>query len=69
MCHTVHSCSAWDWIECAGLVAACAVACIDPLDGICEVCLGVSYDQCVSCIGLTSDINALVTLQGDPHSA
>ncbi len=45
------SCSFIDWLKCAGAVAACAAACVDPLDGICESCLaGLGVPQCLKCV-------------------
>ena len=68
--HTVKSdgCSALDYIECGGLVAACAVSCVDPADGVCEACLGTAYSKCVGCVTLTNKINA-VHVQTAPGNA
>ena len=59
-----ESCSFGDDISCAGLVALCSAACIDPLDGICEACFGGAYAKCVGCISLTSKVNIMKTASG-----
>ncbi|CAB3988072.1 Hypothetical predicted protein [Paramuricea clavata] len=51
----VNGCSPLQWLECAGIVAACAVACADPEDPLCRECLGPMYDVCVGCLSLDVD--------------
>ena len=59
-----ESCDTLDYIECGGLVAACAVSCVDPADGVCEACLGSAYSKCVGCINLSTKINTIKVLSG-----
>ena len=38
-----------DKVECGLVIAGCAVACSDPLEPACAVCLGPLYDACKDC--------------------
>ena len=38
-----------DQVECGLVIGACAVACSDPIEPACAVCLGPLYDACKDC--------------------
>jgi hypothetical protein len=40
---------ACDKVECGLVIGGCVVACADPLEPACAVCLGPLYDACKDC--------------------
>jgi hypothetical protein len=42
-------CDVFDWIECAGIVAACIPACSTGVPQ-CIACMGAAYDKCKDCL-------------------
>ncbi len=47
---TPSGCSAWDWIKCGAIVAACAAACVITEGEACIECMGPSYESCKDCL-------------------
>ena len=66
---TLASCSAWDWLKCATVVAQCVSTC--EANGIssqqCISCFGNLYDKCIGCISLQTALQSVGLLQGTGH--
>ena len=52
----VQSCSAMQWLKCAGVVAKCAAECIQGvMSQTCISCLGDSYNECKGCFSVIKE--------------
>ncbi|CAB4018227.1 Hypothetical predicted protein, partial [Paramuricea clavata] len=56
ICEKTH-CDTGDWTKCAGVLAACATACVDPADPACVACVGPLYNTCKKCFSSDVDPN------------
>ena len=54
------SCDTLKWLKCAGVLTACAAACVDPDLPSCVACLGSLYDECKKCYSLDIDTKKAV---------
>lgn len=52
-CENTH-CDTGEWFECAGVVSACAAACVVTEGEACEECMGPMYDTCKKCYSSNS---------------
>ena len=50
-------------MECAGVISACAAACVVTDGEACIECLGPSYDLCKDCFNFSNILNKQVTFQ------
>ena len=55
------NCDTEDWFKCAGVLTACAAACVDPDLPTCVACLGPLYDTCKKCYSSDVDTNKVLT--------
>lgn len=60
ICEKTH-CDTEDWFKCAGVLTACAAACVDPDLPTCVACLGPLYDTCKKCYSSDVDTNKALT--------
>ena len=60
MCENTR-CDTAEWLKCGGVLAACAVACVDPEGPPCVLCLGPLYGECKKCY--SSDMNTQKAVQ------
>jgi hypothetical protein len=52
-CENTH-CDTGEWFECAGIVSACAAACVVTEGEACADCMGPLYDTCKKCYSSSS---------------
>ena len=52
-CENTH-CDTGEWFECAGVVTACATACVVTEGEACAECMGSLYDTCKKCYSSSS---------------
>ena len=52
-CENTH-CDTGEWFECAGVVSACAAACVVTEGEACADCMGPLYDTCKKCYSSSS---------------
>ncbi|CAB4040735.1 Hypothetical predicted protein [Paramuricea clavata] len=60
ICEKTH-CDTADWFKCAGVLTACAAACVDPDLPACVACVGPLYDTCKKCYSSDVDTNKALT--------
>ena len=53
ICEKTH-CDTSDWLKCAGILAACAAACVEPDLPACAACMGPLYETCKKCYSKTA---------------
>lgn len=58
-CENTH-CDTGEWFECAGIVSACAAACVVTEGEACADCMGPLYDTCKKCYS-SSSVSECVT--------
>jgi hypothetical protein len=54
-CENTH-CDTGEWFECAGIVSACAAACVVTEGEACADCMGPLYDTCKKCYSSSSGL-------------